>query len=45
MGQGVNGELRRRCRDYCESNFSVEKVVTSIEKVLEEASQRENVGD
>lgn len=32
--------LRRRCQEYCESNFSVGKVVSSIEKILEEVSGR-----
>lgn len=27
-------KLRKRCRDYCESNFKIEKVVDTIEKVL-----------
>ena len=38
LERGITPELRRRCRDYCESNFRIEKVVSSIEKVLKAAS-------
>lgn len=38
--RGVGADLRKRCRDYCESNFSVGKVVNSIEKVLKEVSRK-----
>jgi glycosyltransferase involved in cell wall biosynthesis len=40
LNRGFNTELRRHCRDYCVSNFNVEKVVSSIEEVLKSASQR-----
>jgi len=42
IGQGINGELRRRCRNYCETNFSITKVVSSIEEVLVAVSEGQN---
>lgn len=45
LKQGANAELRRHCRDYCESNFNIEKVVSSIEEVLETASRGQNAGN
>ncbi len=35
--QGVNIELRNRCRSYCESNFTIKKVVDHLEQILSEA--------
>lgn len=32
--RGVEMTLRKRCREYCESNFAIQKVVSTIEKVL-----------
>ncbi|NSW84034.1 MAG: glycosyltransferase family 4 protein [Syntrophothermus sp.] len=32
--QGVGAELRKRCREYCELKFSIERVVNLIEAVL-----------
>jgi glycosyltransferase involved in cell wall biosynthesis len=37
--RGVCADLRRRCRDYCQTYFGIEKVVESIEQVLEKAIQ------
>ena len=45
IGQGINAELRRRCRNYCETNFSITKVVGSIEEVLEAVSEGQNGSD
>ena len=45
IGQGINAELRRRCRNYCETNFSITKVVGSIEEVLEAVSKGQNGSD
>lgn len=42
--QNIGMQVRKRCRDYCESNFSVPKVVSSIEGVLSQvANDREQV--
>jgi len=43
--RSVGGELRRHCRDYCESNFSIEKVVILIEQALAVASEGQSVDD
>ena len=45
IGQGISAELRRRCRNYCETNFSITKVVSSIEEVLEAVSEGQNGSD
>jgi len=45
IGQGISAELRRRCRNYCETNFSITKVVSSIEEVLEAVSKGQNGSD
>jgi len=45
IGQGINAGLRRRCRNYCETNFSITKVVSSIEEVLEAVSEEQNGSD
>jgi len=38
--QGISIELRKRCREYCESNFRIDKVVGEIERVLLEVAAR-----
>jgi glycosyltransferase involved in cell wall biosynthesis len=37
---GISSSLRKRCREYCESNFGIKKVAESIENVLFEAARQ-----
>ena len=38
--QGIGIELRKRCREYCEANFRIDKVVREIERVLLEVAAK-----
>lgn len=38
LKQDIWVELRRYCRNYCESNFNIEKIVASIENILKSAA-------
>ncbi|MEN3036862.1 MAG: glycosyltransferase family 4 protein [Candidatus Methanosuratincola petrocarbonis] len=35
-----DASLRKRCREYCEANFGIEKVVKDIERLLYEAAEK-----
>lgn len=37
LQRGVNVETRKRCRRYCESNFSIDVVVSALENLLFES--------
>ena len=44
LDRGVSSEIRRACRAYCVSKFSVERVIPALEDVFSETMKNKGRG-